>query len=232
MPLEFLSASGEDVIISDTAVLDLSGDNTCMSWIKLGTGGSPTWGVWGKWRGTGSDVPYQLRMGSSVSHFRCILTYGHTTGGEDNLNCGVDTILRGVWSHVALRLSGTTAEIFMEGVPGVSETQDASGLINSDGDFFIGSRGGTQEWEGLIDDLRIYNRALSDAEIQTIFTSRGKDNIVNSLVGRWLMNEGAIGTSPGATAVRDIGSNGLNSSSVTATPTYEDGILAFRRKVV
>lgn len=232
MPLEFLQASSEDVIISDTAALDLSGDNTIMCWFKLGSGGAAIFTLFSKDRGTGGTIPYQSRINDGVTDFKIILTYGHTVGGEDNLNGINDAIVRGAFFHTALRLNGTTADIMLDGVVHKTETQDASGLVNSDGDFKIGKRISGSFMEGLIEDLRVYNRALSDNELKTIFAARGRDGIVNGLVGRWLMNEKAPGISPGATEVLDIGLNRLNSSAVGNTPTYEEGILSFRRKVV
>jgi len=46
---------------------------------------------------------------------------------------------------------------------------------------------------GDIDDVRIYTRALSLAEIETIYYTQGKDNIVYGLQNRWLLNESSIG---------------------------------------
>lgn len=48
-------------------------------------------------------------------------------------------------------------------------------------------------------DMRIYNRALSPAEIQTIHGVRGTDGIVDGLIARWQFNDGAPGTLVGTT---------------------------------
>jgi hypothetical protein len=74
-----------------------------------------------------------------------------------------------------LRFMGTTTKeiaLFMDGVKQSTPQTAASGVLTSANDFCIGSAwyGGTY-WDGLIDEAWIFNRALSDAEILTIFTS-------------------------------------------------------------
>ena len=76
------------------------------------------------------------------------------------------------------------------------------------------------DWDGLLDDTRIYNKDLSPAEIQSIYHSRGADNIVNGLVGRWLMNEKPDGsTASGASSVIDISKEG-NHGTPANSPVY------------
>jgi len=43
--------------------------------------------------------------------------------------------------------------------------------------------------DGRATDLRVYNRVLSDAEIATIYQSRGHDNIVSGLVAKYQLTE-------------------------------------------
>ena len=44
------------------------------------------------------------------------------------------------------------------------------GLSNANANFLVGlHKSGAQEWDGLLDDVRIYNRALSPAEIQQLY---------------------------------------------------------------
>ncbi len=75
-------------------------------------------------------------------------------------------------------------------------------------------------FDGKIGDVRFYNRALSPAEIKSIYNSRGSDNIVNGLVGRWLMNEKTDGgTATVASSVIDISKEGNHGTPVNS-PVY------------
>jgi len=62
----------------------------------------------------------------------------------------------------------------------------------------IGARTGatSQRFIGILDDVRIYNRVLTAGEVQTIYASRGIDNIVNGRIHRWLLDEGMSNWTP------------------------------------
>src|SRR5262249_30427765 len=79
-----------------------------------------------------------------------------------------------------------------------SLTGSATGTYAADGpgDLWLGgSKGFEQDFDGAVDDLRIYNRALADTEIQQL--------LAPSLVGQWKLDEGA------GTAAGDASGNGL-----------------------
>jgi len=68
--------------------------------------------------------------------------------------------------------------------------------------------------------MRLYNRQVSLAEIKSIYYAQGNDNIVNGLVGRWLMNEKPDGQAATvANSVIDISGNGNHGTPVNS-PTY------------
>jgi hypothetical protein len=87
------------------------------------------------------------------------------------------------WSHVAITWDGnisdeTTAKLYINGsevsaylsfVDGVSGTNDNSGVDLNIGD---GGYAGSGEFDGGIDDVRLYNRELSADEINNIFLAR------------------------------------------------------------
>ena len=80
-----------------------------------------------------------------------------------------------------------------------------------------------------IEDFRIYNgRALSLAEIQTIYGCNGHDGIVDGLTHRWRMNESS-GIASGAGSVKDdVGSINMTPSG---SPVYKGSELTFLRRL-
>lgn len=62
-------------------------------------------------------------------------------------------------------------------------------------DFLIGMNYTTVSWPwyNCIYEIRLYARVLSAAEIAIIYYSKGADNLVKDLRGRWLMNEASDG---------------------------------------
>mgnify|MGYP001980151636 CR=1 FL=1 len=77
----------------------------------------------------------------------------------------------GVWDGGA---AGAGASIYVDGQEVTNSRTDGTGTLLSDAanTFNIGSRGGTDAFfNGLIDDVRIYDRALSAEEIQALYQS-------------------------------------------------------------
>lgn len=92
---------------------------------------------------------------------------------------------------------------------------------STDVDWIAADTGGSSLWaDCILEDVRFYRRVLSLAEIQSIYHSMGSDNIVNGLVGRWLMNEKPDGTAAsGANSIKDISGNG-NHGTPQNSPVY------------
>jgi|GEM_PF-587048 len=81
-------------------------------------------------------------------------------------------IADGTWHHVAASYDGTTARLYLDGVPGPSKQATAAILPNRL-DIAIGNSPpgyGTQlqPFDGLIDEVMIFNRALTTDEIKSL----------------------------------------------------------------
>lgn len=94
----------------------------------------------------------------------------------------------------------------------------------------------TQQLDGTLGDLRVYNRALSAAEIACIAAMRGHDGIVDGLVLRYLMGEQpASGAAVALGQVKDVSPAQVvptPTAILGVAPTYRDNFMAFRRKVM
>ena len=104
---------------------------------------------------------------------------------------------------MAATYDGTTARIYIDGTLAASSTY--TGNVGGSNTWRIGAYGSTAGgfFDGLVDDVRIYSRALSPTEIQTDMASRIQPDL----------------TPPAVTAFTPVsGKTGLNvGSSVTAT---------------
>ncbi|MCA9259850.1 MAG: hypothetical protein KDA61_11650, partial [Planctomycetales bacterium] len=90
--------------------------------------------------------------------------------GEQIVDSSV-TLPSGVWSHVAVSLSGTTARLYVDGVlrgsnPGTTLTP--ADLGETSANYLGKSQWPDPAFLGSIDEFRIYSRALSTAEIQSL----------------------------------------------------------------
>ena len=72
----------------------------------------------------------------------------------------------GTWTHLAETYDGSSVRLYVNGTP-VSTTAAAGSMVSSTAPLEIGGNTIWGEYfSGLIDEVRVYNRALSAAEIQ------------------------------------------------------------------
>jgi hypothetical protein len=90
-------------------------------------------------------------------------------GFEKSVQCAAPA--NNSWHHIVGKHDGSTGSLYVDGLLCGSAPLPAIG--NAAGSITIGGFAGGKEYyfNGRIDDVRIYNRALSDAEISQLFTS-------------------------------------------------------------
>jgi len=111
----------------------------------------------------------QIFLGSSVSGYegniRFIIT--PTPGQYSILHSNKDSWNANEWYHIACTWDGTTQAVYVNGFLDKSQPQTYSGGW---GATYIGGVSGVPlySFDGVIDDVRIYNNALSPGEIREI----------------------------------------------------------------
>jgi hypothetical protein len=83
-------------------------------------------------------------------------------------------------------------------------------------------------YDGTMEDARVWSRVLADNEIACLFHGRGHDGIAFGLIMRLFMDEDVVGAT--VTAPKNIGQQGPN-PTVSGTPKYVASQLAPRRRV-
>ena len=76
------------------------------------------------------------------------------------------------WHHLAATFDGTNLRIYLDGKPSGERTVEPSGISQSDFETFIGTDQYAPEpiyTRGVIDELQIYDRALSEKELATYY---------------------------------------------------------------
>jgi beta-galactosidase len=99
----------------------------------------------------------------------------YSTGSNGDWISGANTISTGAWYHVAASYDRTSfanlPTLYVNGakLPPATITSPSGAQPPYSGTGYIGNKSGlSRAWNGSIDDLRIYNRLLSDAEIQAL----------------------------------------------------------------
>ncbi len=90
-------------------------------------------------------------------------------GNSDDL-CGTTTILPDTWYHGAVTYDGATLKLYLNGQLENSGSKSLNTVLNANG-LTIGLRPGSSNWQGLIDELEVFNRALSADEIAAIYNA-------------------------------------------------------------
>lgn len=171
------TAAGELVVVGTTdylllpsTVMDGLGDFTFAAWLRIDT-----------FRGTW----HQILSGANAVEDNVVALWYYEVEGRWRARINdVDAVFQadgamddGLWHHVALTRTGTSGRLYVDGVAVGSSVAmlgdtleiDAGGLIfGQDQDALGGNFGADDAWDGSMDNLRIFDRALSAAEIQTL----------------------------------------------------------------
>jgi hypothetical protein len=160
------SGSGEYVTVPvSNSPLNITGSHvTIMAWINYNVGVNVAH-IAGVEENAGPPYGNQYKIfmrGSDSGRFFVGTTNG-LGGCNGNVNFPANT-----WTHVAAVYDGSSAKLYIDGVLDISNPH--AGNITSNGeDFGIGGgAAGSTEFNGLIDEVMVFNRSLNQTEIQQI----------------------------------------------------------------
>jgi len=144
------------VSVADTPSFHLTNALTMEAWVKP-TALSSSW----------TDIVYRGNDNYYLATFNGAPVAGLTLASGNSNTFGPSALPLNTWTHVAQTFDGSTVTLFVNGVV-VNATlvtgsiQDTSNPLEIGSDHIYG-----QYFQGLIDDVRIYNIALTPAQIQT-----------------------------------------------------------------
>jgi PKD repeat protein len=146
------------VTVPDANALDLTTGMTLEAWVRPAAVGN--WATVILKERTGG-LAYSL-YGSDATGKPA--TYINT-GGSDVSATGPTNLATGTWTHLAVTYDGSNLKLYTNAGL-VRTTAHAGSMLTSTGTLSIGGNSIWGEYfSGLIDDVRVYNRALSAAEI-------------------------------------------------------------------
>ena len=147
------------VTVADHASLDLTTGLTLSAWVRpTSTSGSRLV----MFKENGATFAYALYSSSGGRPMATIVTAGTQKKATASSALPVNT-----WTHLAMTYSGTRLLLFVNGVRSASKSTTGA-MPNSTGPLRIGGTAvsPSQWFAGTLDELRVYNRALSETEIQ------------------------------------------------------------------
>ncbi len=189
--------SDDYVDIDNSDSLDPSGDFTLSTWVKR-TGA-----------GTGTNQFFILKNAMyGFTYNNGVLQY------YDNSyhNATSSTLTQDTWYHLTMVHTSTASRLYINGALDDSETAGTPSLSDN-GALVLGRLGGSDLFQGVLDEVRVYNRALSGNEVSQLYNFAPEPN------GYWRLDE-QTGTS--AVDASGYGSTGTL-TSVSDPPTSTSG---------
>jgi len=107
-----------------------------------------------------TGIPFELVIDQQQVSFRCV--------GNSTLNTG-NIISFGNWNHVVCTWDGTTKIIYVNGVQVTSATQSGPITDNSIAVTVGALPSGSEEFQGHLNDVKVWNRAISLQEVLRIW---------------------------------------------------------------
>lgn len=217
---------------SNSAVLSPGTGNFTMSaWVRANVADSNYHYIYHDLGASNNNLGFLI---ANSGKFQAFYIDGNTN--ETRLN-SPDVVVANKWYYVATTKVGTTTYLYVNGQLVDTKSNALLGNIDVSGsnEPEIGAYSGNcapgaiiHSWSGKIDDVRIYNRALSISEIQQLYKMGGgviaktdttRPTLKTGLVGWWTM-DGKDFLS--ATSIKDKGSSG-NTSTLNGGVTKING---------
>lgn len=196
------------VSIDDDNSLDLSDEGTIEAWVYI-TNYQPYAGIVHKGnRKDFSDEAYSLQFWENSGTIRFALF--NDNGDYDHIDSTVELEVNR-WYHLASTWNESILALYIDGSIDNSKENVIGSVRNTNGSLQIGSQltekynnnFGYIEFEGAIDEVKIYHTALTPGEIYQSFLSNNQaESGQGGRIARWGFNE-----QTGTTAADSIGSN-------------------------
>src|SRR3989344_9316031 len=221
--ISFDGSSDKYVTTSDSNSLDINGTAITMSaWVK------PTSTNYGqiitKLNIVSTNMPWDIQLYTNDYFYTAIKTDSNGFAEIRSAN----TASFGQWQHLVTVYNGTNIIFYVNGVQSSIGSQSGN-IVTNDQNLYLGGIAGGEVFLGSIDEIRIYNRALSAGDVNQLYfcqppSASGTDWIIDgnttcelgtnydqNLVGQWKFDEGR-----GAVA-KDFSGNG-NDGNLTSGP--------------
>jgi hypothetical protein len=168
--LNSMSFDGADENINVGNVSSLQGASvfTISSWIKVDSTGANR--IFGSWIATTT----KRIIGFAVYSNNTLVLQISNNGSSFQQKFSTSTIPLDTWKHVAVTFSSGAISFYIDGVKETPSASTITQLYNISSDYFIGALQpvpSSNYMSGLIDEVSIFNTALTEAEILSIYNA-------------------------------------------------------------
>ncbi len=216
LALDFDGGSTDNVLLSISTSTLTSATGTIAFWVKTGANftdlamlfhGTPTSGANGV--GTENEIHLNFTSSEQLQFF--------IEGGSSDVNMtSTNSYSDGKWHYVVATWNRADvaiddAIVYVDGVEIMRAVHNANSFTPSLTTYIGRPNGSSRFFTGQMDEVRIYNRALSPSEVDILYRSTaGKQNfpvndrLTSGLIGNWTFNDPDITTND----ITDVTGNG------------------------
>jgi hypothetical protein len=152
------------VTVADAASLRLTTGMTVDGWVRPTANGTARWRTVAIKERTGG-LAYALYAYGDAG-----LPSGHAFTSAERWARAPSAPALNAWTHLATTYDGTTIRFYVNGVQVATQAQSGA-IAAGTGPLRIGGTAVWSEWyQGALDEIRVYNRALTAAELQADMT--------------------------------------------------------------
>lgn len=224
----------EYVNLGNDSSLDITAAITVCFWVKganLGDGVGSI--IASKWNPTGNNRTWLTGHSNTSGQdgkLRVLIEENGLSGTSNRKWYDTATdVFDGTWHHAAFTFTSDTLKIYVDGTedtPTIRDNATVNSLYSSSENTLIGTFGSFSQYHnGNIDELAIYNAALSSAQISEIYNGGNPNNLAalssqGNLVS-WWRNGDAVGDT-GSSIQDQVGSNDGTTVNMDDSNIVED----------
>lgn len=158
-----LDGSQECINCGDDSSLDVSNEVTVSAWIKLDDLVSGYQTIVGKWTSVSGERCYIFQVNDAK------LEVWYSVDGDDSPHITSTINLTTAWTHVAFTLcSDDTIRMYINAVQDAT-TASLTAFNQHIQNTYVGKYHGGEFFDGVIDEVRIYNRGLNASEMNYLY---------------------------------------------------------------
>ncbi len=217
--LDTIGSSNSHAYVADNSDYDNMTQVTWSTWAYIDASTGSTQYLLSRFGTSGSGENYLILSSGLVPAFRIVV------GSTEHTATAVSAVTAAAWHHFSGTYDGETIRLYVDGAL-VATNETPSGNVNMSTATCLGIGGrtsnsadctiSTNPLNGAFDDVRIYNRALPEAEVRALA------NFAPGPVGYWKMDEGSWNGTSGD--VLDSSGNS-NSGTSAGSAAITDGKL-------
>ena len=193
-----LNFDGSNHWVNTTIASNTTTTVTMMAWFKSDDAGAIEDSYVRQRFVTQRDAAASSRLGLGINNDR-VAIYWDDSGSNIQENATV--LVADTWYHAAVTYDGANVRLYFNGVEDTnSPWAEASMSTPSTNTFEIGAGGGVRLFAGVLDDVRLYDRAVCAAEVAAIYAQGVV--VAGGQSHHWTMNE-----TSGTTTADSLGSS-------------------------